>query len=172
MHTIVLLHTLTVIKCTCRQCNCLFLVCLQEYFCNLSGNWNLMYAKAHLNVQLLTNAMVGRHNSVAMLMQQAQPGIVLFHCICHSLHLAASKASAIMPTALEFLIRESHKWFSASPKRSRAYKELYQVMEGEMPKKIPGHSETRWLAHLAGSMQCATRCSGLLPNVSTMTARR
>jgi len=87
------------------------------------------------------SAIVGRHNSVATLMQEAQLGIVLFRCICHSLHLAASKASAIMPTALEFLIRESHKWFSTSPKRSLTYKEPYQVMEGKMLKKIPGHSE-------------------------------
>jgi len=107
------------------------------------------------------SAMVGHHKSVATLMQQAQLGIVLFRCTCHSLHLAASKALVIMPTAVEFLIRESHKWFSTSPKRSLAYKELYQVMEGKMPKEIPGHSETRWLAYLEAIVTILDQCDDL-----------
>ena len=94
------------------------------------------------------NAMVGRHHSVATLLLRDHPSIVVFRCVCHSLHLAASKASASMPVALEFLVRETHKWFSVSPKRSLAYQQIYQVLEGKMPKKIPGHSETRWLARL------------------------
>jgi hypothetical protein len=95
------------------------------------------------------NAMVGRHKSVATLLQATVPGIVVFRCVCHSLHLAASKAAMTLPTSLEFLIRETHNWFSSSPKRCIAYQQIYSTLEGNEPKKIPGHCETRWLAREA-----------------------
>lgn len=43
------------------------------------------------------NTMVGRHNSVATLLQEKQPLLVVFRCVCHSLHLAAA---GLLPAAL------------------------------------------------------------------------
>jgi hypothetical protein len=88
------------------------------------------------------NAMVGRNRSVATLLQATMPNLVVFRCVCHSLHLVASKAVESLPVALEFLIRESHNWFSCSPKRTRTYQQLCAAMAEKTPIEIPGHCET------------------------------
>jgi len=87
--------------------------------------------------------MVGRNHSVATLLKKDVPGVVVFRCICHSLHLAAS----VMPTSLEFLVKETHNCFSSSPKRCIAYCDIYKTLEDKNPKKIPGR--------LLGMRQCA-----------------
>lgn len=92
------------------------------------------------------STMVGCRHSVATLMKEHVPNLVVVKCICHSLHLAACKAVDLLPVALEFLVREAHKWFSCSPKRSLAYKKLFDIMNEKGPTKIPGHCDTRWLA--------------------------
>lgn len=94
------------------------------------------------------NAMVGRNHSLATLLKSNVPNLVVFRCVCHSLHLAASKAVDQLPVALEFLVRESHSWFLRSPKRTREYHALYETMTEKSPNKIPGHSQTRWLARM------------------------
>ena len=43
------------------------------------------------------NAMVGCNHSVFSLLKEENPNITLFKCVCHSLHLAASKASENTP---------------------------------------------------------------------------
>jgi len=42
------------------------------------------------------SAMIGCNNSVASRLKEQVPGIVVFRCICHSLHLASSKAAAVL----------------------------------------------------------------------------
>jgi hypothetical protein len=79
------------------------------------------------------NTMVGRNHSVATLLQAKVPNVVVFRCVCHSLHLAASKAVDHLPVALEFLVRESHSWFSRSPKRTLAYHALFEAMAEKNP---------------------------------------
>jgi len=94
------------------------------------------------------SSMVGCNHSVFSLLKAENPNITLFKCICHSLHLAASKSSENMPTVLSFIVRETHNWFSTSPLRINKYRDLYKTLENATPKKIPGSSQTRWLARL------------------------
>lgn len=54
------------------------------------------------------SAMIGSHHSLATLLQADVPHLTVFRCVCHSLHLAASKASESLPVVLEFLVREAH----------------------------------------------------------------
>jgi len=94
------------------------------------------------------STMVGVNHSLATLMKSDKPKIIIFKCICHSLHLAAAKASENLPTVLFFMIRETHNWFSNSPKRINAYKEIYKTLTEATQLKIQGLSGTRWLARL------------------------
>lgn len=39
--------------------------------------------------------------------------LLLFRCVCHSIQLVAFHAcAAFLPRNLEFLVRETYKWFS------------------------------------------------------------
>ncbi|KAK3877284.1 hypothetical protein Pcinc_017987 [Petrolisthes cinctipes] len=95
------------------------------------------------------SSMVGKNHSLFTLLKNDNPEITLVRCVCHSLHLAAAKACEVLPTILTFLVRETHSWFSSSPKRMHEYQELFKVLESSMPKKVPGMATTRWLARLA-----------------------
>lgn len=94
------------------------------------------------------NVMVGQSHSVYTLLRDvAGDHLVLNRCICHSLHLAASKASEILPRNLDFMIKETCYWFSCSHKRRREFNELYKTInEGVTPLKLSNLSLTRWLA--------------------------
>ncbi|XP_023941123.2 uncharacterized protein LOC112048021 [Bicyclus anynana] len=93
------------------------------------------------------NVMVGKHNSVTSIFKKELPDLIIVKCVCHSLHLCAEKAAESLPRQLEFLVRESHNWFSYSPKRLEYYRTLYETMNNNNdPKKIQGLSGTRWLA--------------------------
>ncbi|KAK3892466.1 hypothetical protein Pcinc_003699 [Petrolisthes cinctipes] len=95
------------------------------------------------------NAMIGRNHSLVTLLKNDNPNLIVFRCVCHSLHLAASKASEGLPTVLDFIVKEAHNWFSNSPKRINSYREIYKTLdEGNTPVKVPGLAETRWLAKL------------------------
>lgn len=96
------------------------------------------------------SVMTGRHNSVYELLrtQYNLPHLVLIRCVCHSLQLAVSHASQqTIPRHIEFLIRETYKWFSTSSKRQLEYKEIYSLINcGEEPLKILKLCDTRWLS--------------------------
>lgn len=93
------------------------------------------------------NVMVGKHNSVTAILKRDLPDLIIVKCVSHSLHLCAEKAAELLPRQLEFLVRETHNWFSYSPKRLDDYKALYETMNNNKdPKKIQGLSGTRWLA--------------------------
>ncbi|XP_066985911.1 SCAN domain-containing protein 3-like [Macrobrachium rosenbergii] len=94
------------------------------------------------------NSMVGRTHSLITLLRQDNPEVTLIKCVCHSLHLAASKACDGLPIILDYIVKETHTWFANSPKRMRIYTELYQVLENSVPKKVPGLASTRWLSRL------------------------
>ncbi|XP_053596147.1 uncharacterized protein LOC128668022 [Microplitis demolitor] len=92
------------------------------------------------------NVMVGKHNSVTAIFKRDLPDLIIVKCVCHSLHLCAEKAAESLPRQLEFLVRETHNWFSYSPKRLDYYRKLYETMNNNTdPKKIQGLSGTRWL---------------------------
>ena len=82
------------------------------------------------------STMVGVHHSHAMYFRELVPHIVIFKCVCHSLQLAASKASDTIPAHLDFIVRESYNWFAHSPKRLFQYRELQKCITSEIPLKL------------------------------------
>ncbi|XP_043201152.1 uncharacterized protein LOC122370000 [Amphibalanus amphitrite] len=93
------------------------------------------------------SAMVGRHHSVSSMLKEKVPHLVVVRCICHSLHLAASYASAVLPRHLDYMVRETYSWFSCSAKRQREYARLYSAMnDGSRNPKISKIASTRWLS--------------------------
>lgn len=46
------------------------------------------------------NPAKGCNHSLVTLLQEDNPNITVFRCVCHSLHLAASKASEVLLTVL------------------------------------------------------------------------
>jgi hypothetical protein len=92
------------------------------------------------------STMVGVHHSLATYFRELVPHIVIFKCVCHSLQLAASKASETMPTLLDFMVRESYNWFSHSTKRLLQYHELHKCITNEVPLKLRQLSATRWMS--------------------------
>ena len=92
------------------------------------------------------STMVGVHHSLATYFRELVPHIVIFKCICHSLQLAASKASDTMPAHLHFMVRESYNWFSHSPKRLLQYRELHKCIMDKVPLKLRQLSATRWMS--------------------------
>jgi hypothetical protein len=89
------------------------------------------------------SAMVGVHHSLATYFCELIPHII-FKCVCHSLQLAASKAADTLPAHLDFLVRESYRWFSHSPKRLIQYRELHKCFMNKVPTKLRQLSATRW----------------------------
>lgn len=93
------------------------------------------------------NVMVGQNNSVSTILKaMTTQDLIIIKCVCHSLHLAVEHSFKLLPKHLDFLIKESHNWFSCSSKRQIAYKELYKTMNEKNPTKIDKLSGTRWLA--------------------------
>lgn len=91
---------------------------------------------------------VGVNHSVTTILRSINPDLVVIKCICHSLHLAAEEACKVLPRHLDFMIRETHSWFSVSTKRQIEYAAVYRTLKGKVPKKIAKLSNTRWLVRL------------------------
>ncbi|OXU23157.1 hypothetical protein TSAR_001835 [Trichomalopsis sarcophagae] len=66
---------------------------------------------------------VGQKHSLTTNLKKVNPCITVIKCICHSLHLASEKACECLPRHLDYMIRESHNWFSHSTKRQLEYKD-------------------------------------------------
>uniref|UniRef100_A0A131YUN9 Zinc finger protein n=1 Tax=Rhipicephalus appendiculatus TaxID=34631 RepID=A0A131YUN9_RHIAP len=98
------------------------------------------------------NSMCGQHNSLWSRLRDGNPDLILIKCVCHSLDLVAAKTMETMPSALEYMVHESHNYFAPSTVRLAAYKELYNSMLEDHdsdklePPKLPSPSPTRWLA--------------------------
>lgn len=93
------------------------------------------------------NVMIRVNHSVSTLLQKELLDIIIMKCVCHFLHLCAENAAKLFPRQLEYLVRETHNWFSNSLKRKYEYKEIYNVLNnGVDDKRIAGLSGTRWLA--------------------------
>jgi len=90
----------------------------------------------------------GRHYSVMTLLGDINPELIVIKCICHSLHLAAEEACKVLPRHLDFMVRETHTWYSVSTKRQIEYAKIYRILEDKVPKKIVSLLNTRWLVRL------------------------
>lgn len=87
------------------------------------------------------NVMVGINNGVYKKLKYAVPNLVLIRCVCHSLQLAVSAATAeALPRNFEFLVRETCNWFAMSSSRQVAYNDDHD------PMKIVRACQTRWLS--------------------------
>ncbi|KAL4718030.1 hypothetical protein ACJJTC_002448 [Scirpophaga incertulas] len=92
--------------------------------------------------------MMGSQNSVASRFQENLPGIFIFKCICHSMHLCASEACKKLPRRCEDLARNIYGFFKLSSKRQAQYLE-FQVFTNTKIHKILHPSQTRWLSLLS-----------------------
>lgn len=94
--------------------------------------------------------MVGINNGVFKLLKEefGLDNLILIRCICHSLQLAISAATKeTIPRNIEFMLKETHNWFSCSSKRQLQYSKLFQAINGgKTPLKIPQLSATRWIS--------------------------
>ena len=91
------------------------------------------------------NVMMGENNSVVSRMKKQFPGIVIVKCICHSLHLCASKACKALPRRCEELIQNIVNYFNHSAKRMTNFKHFQQLAEVEIHRLLHP-SQTRWLS--------------------------
>ncbi|XP_018373139.1 PREDICTED: uncharacterized protein LOC108767660 [Trachymyrmex cornetzi] len=91
---------------------------------------------------------VGIHHSMTTLLRNINPDLIVVKCICRSLHLVAEKACKVLPRHLDFMVRETHTWFSISSKRQIEYAKIYCILNDNAPKKIVKLSNTRWLVRL------------------------
>jgi len=97
------------------------------------------------------NSMMGAHNSVASRMRESCPGISIWTCICHSLHLCASEACKVLPKRCEDLARNVYSFFSMSSKRSAQFVQFQEFCSTPVHKLLHP-SQTRWLSlHLVVS---------------------
>lgn len=94
------------------------------------------------------NVMMGAHNSVSSKLKNNFPGIKIFKCICHSMHLCASAACKELPRRCEDLARNIYSFFKNSSKRQAEYTE-FQIFTNSKIHKILHPSQTRWLSLLA-----------------------
>ncbi|KAE8280143.1 hypothetical protein D5F01_LYC22285 [Larimichthys crocea] len=93
-----------------------------------------------------TSVMVGKHHSVFTLLKQKQPSLQLIRCVCHSLDIVAHKAMQLLPSNVEYMIRETYNWFAHSAKRQSDYNSVYKTInDGGCPLKFISSSSTRWL---------------------------
>ncbi|CAG5046128.1 unnamed protein product [Parnassius apollo] len=96
------------------------------------------------------SVMTGTNSGVHALLKNAtgNDNLVLVRCVCHSLQLAMSHASAeTLPRNVEFLIRETYNWFSHSSNRRLFYKNMFQTINGgSVPLTIPQMCNTRWIS--------------------------
>lgn len=88
---------------------------------------------------------MGEHNSVCSRLRALHPGITIFRCICHSIHLCASEAAKTLPRHCEDLLRNIYSYFSHSAKRKNEFKEFQEFCQTK-PHKILHVSQTRWLS--------------------------
>ncbi|XP_034944545.1 uncharacterized protein [Chelonus insularis] len=91
------------------------------------------------------NTMMGNKNSVASRFEEQCPGIYIFKCICHSLHLCASEACKQLPRSCEDLARNIYNEFKNSAKRQFLFREFQSFLDTEIH-KILRPAQTRWLS--------------------------
>ncbi|XP_076043833.1 uncharacterized protein LOC143026929 isoform X1 [Oratosquilla oratoria] len=88
---------------------------------------------------------MGENNSLTSRLKD-RPGITVFRCICHSIHLAASEAAKQLPRKCEDLLRDIYSFFSHSAKRKHELK-IFQNFCNVKPHKILHPCQTRWLSY-------------------------
>ncbi|XP_068244854.1 uncharacterized protein [Palaemon carinicauda] len=88
---------------------------------------------------------MGEHNSLCSRLKHLLPGLTVFKCIYHSIHLCSSGAAKTLPRHCEDLLRSIYTFFAHSSKRQYDFK-LSQEFCNTKPHKILHPSQTRWLS--------------------------
>ena len=70
------------------------------------------------------NVMMGEKHSVATILKDLLPNVLVIKCSYHLIHLCASHACLKLPKSLEDLCRNIHTHFSLSSKRQDSLKEF------------------------------------------------
>lgn len=78
-------------------------------------------------------------------LRQHMPSIIIFKCICHSIHLCASEAAIMLSRQCEDLIRNTVTYFSHSAKRTYEFLQ-FQTLSSLKTHKLLHVSQTRWLS--------------------------
>ncbi|XP_068205452.1 general transcription factor II-I repeat domain-containing protein 2-like [Palaemon carinicauda] len=92
------------------------------------------------------SVLVGKNNSLMTKLQRdADESFFTLKCICHSLHIVASKATSNLPRNIEDFVRNIASYFSHSSKRQAELAELQEYLAAERHKMLR-LSDTRWLA--------------------------
>lgn len=89
--------------------------------------------------------MIGNNHSVAVLLKEVLPNIIIVKCSCHLIHLCASHVCLKLPKSLEDLCRNIFTHFSLSSKRQHVFRE-FQNSAGVEPHKILAPGQIRWLS--------------------------
>lgn len=125
--------------------------------CGSSGQslFNVVYNSLHNHGIPLSNLVgfaadgasniMGEHNSLSSRLKQMCPGITIFKCICHSLHLCASEAAKTLPRHCEDLIRNIYTYFAHSAKRKYDFQQFQNLLDLK-PHKLLHPCQTRWLS--------------------------
>lgn len=108
------------------------------------------------------SVMCGQHNSLYTKMKAESARLVLVKCVCHSLQLACNEAIDVLPTHIDYLVRETFNWFTHSPKRQQAYRETYAAINsGDAPNKLVSVCATRWLSIVPALRSILNQWAGL-----------
>lgn len=84
------------------------------------------------------------------------PKLILIKCTCYSLHLCCSKASKVILSTAEFIVKELYGYFSKSSLRNVEYMRAFELIntgnDSIRYRKLVQLSNTRWLAY-AGAVR-------------------
>ena len=83
--------------------------------------------------------MVGINNGAYSKLKQENPSLILMRCVCHSIQLVMSYASAeCLPMNLEYLNAKTHNWSAKSSVRQSKYNELNKAINDGSQSAKPG----------------------------------
>ncbi|XP_064091606.1 uncharacterized protein LOC135205173 [Macrobrachium nipponense] len=114
---------------------------------------------------------MGGNNSISSSFREEFPGIAIFKCICHSVHLCASEAVKYLPRHCEDLVRNIYTHFAHSAKRKHELK-LAQTFLDLKPHKILHPCATRWLSLHAAVERVVEQWSALKLYFSKIEAQQ
>ena len=89
--------------------------------------------------------MQGQNNSFLTRLKGMVPDLFVLKCFCHSFHLVAEHACAVISKSSEQLIHDIYNYFKSSPNRQKSYKDFQAFVQCE-PHKILKPCQTRWLS--------------------------
>ncbi|KYN14529.1 hypothetical protein ALC57_13270 [Trachymyrmex cornetzi] len=91
------------------------------------------------------SVMMGDMGGLQAKLKQIAPDLVVQGCVCHSVHLCASKACTKLPNTIEQFTRDIYSYFKNSSYRQEDLREC-QIFKNEKPHKMLRLSQTRWLS--------------------------